>query len=57
VHNKLIEALGSRAQGLVFDAGQELLGHATIAMTLDTYSHFLPSMGEQTVRAMEAALS
>jgi integrase len=24
---------------------QELLGHATIAMTLDTYSHFLPSMG------------
>ena len=36
---------------------QELLGHATIAMTLDTYSHFLPSMGEQTVRAMEAALS
>src|SRR5215207_9210238 len=36
---------------------QELLGHATIAMTLDTYSHFLPSMGGQTVRAMEAALS
>jgi hypothetical protein len=36
---------------------QELLGHATIAMTLDTYSYFLPSMGDQTVRAMEAALS
>lgn len=36
---------------------QELLGHATIAMTLDTYSHFLPSMGDQTVLAMEAALS
>jgi integrase len=36
---------------------QELLGHATVAMTLDTYSHFLPSMGDQTVRAMEAALS
>jgi integrase len=36
---------------------QELLGHVTIAMTLDTYSHFLPSMGEQTVKAMEAALS
>jgi integrase len=36
---------------------QELLGHATIAITLDTYSHFLPSMGDQTVRAMEAALS
>jgi integrase len=36
---------------------QELLGHATIAMTLDTYSHFLPSMGDPTVRAMEVALS
>jgi integrase len=36
---------------------QELLGHASIAMTMDTYSHYLPSMGEQTVRAMEAALS
>jgi integrase len=36
---------------------QDLLGHATIAMTLDTYSHFLPSMGGQTVRAMEAALA
>ena len=35
---------------------QELLGHATISVTLDTYSHFLPSMGDQTVRAMEAAL-
>jgi integrase len=35
---------------------QELLGHATIAMTLDTYSHFLPSMGDQTAMAMEEAL-
>jgi integrase len=35
---------------------QELLGHATIAMTLDTYSHFLPSMGDQTARAMEGVL-
>ena len=32
---------------------QELLGHATIAITLDTYSHVLPGMGEQTTRAME----
>ncbi len=36
---------------------QELLGHATIAMTLDRYSHVLPSMGDQTARAMEAVLS
>jgi integrase len=36
---------------------QELLGHATIAITLDTYSHVLPSMGDQTAKAMEVALS
>ena len=36
---------------------QELLGHATIALTLDRYSHWIPSMGDQTARAMEAALS
>ena len=36
---------------------QELLGHATISITLDTYSHVLPGMGNQTVAAMEEALS
>jgi integrase len=36
---------------------QELLGHATIAITLDTYSHVLPGMGDQTARAMQDALS
>lgn len=35
---------------------QELLGHATIAITLDTYSHYLPSMGDQAARAMGDAL-
>ena len=35
---------------------QELLGHASIAMTLNRYSHWIPSMGDQTARAMEAAL-
>jgi integrase len=35
---------------------QELLGHATIAMTLDTYSHYLPSMGDQAASAMGDAL-
>ena len=35
---------------------QELLGHATIAITLDTYSHVLPGMGKQTADAMEAVL-
>jgi integrase len=36
---------------------QKLLGHATIAITLDTYSHVLPSMGDQTARAMQDALT
>jgi len=36
---------------------QELLGHSSIAMTLDRYSHWIPSMGDQTARAMEAALN
>jgi integrase len=36
---------------------QELLGHATIAITLDTYSHVMPGMGDQTAAAMEDALS
>jgi integrase len=35
---------------------QELLGHATIAITLDTYSHVMPGMGDQTARAMESTL-
>jgi integrase len=36
---------------------QELLGHATIAITLDTYSHVLPGMGGEAAIAMEDALS
>lgn len=35
---------------------QELLGHSSVAMTIDRYSHWIPSMGDQTARAMEAAL-
>src|SRR5215210_5912369 len=35
---------------------QELLGHASIAQTLDTYSHVLPGMGGRITSAMEDAL-
>jgi integrase len=35
---------------------QELLGHATIAVTLDTYSHVLPGMGDGLADAMDEAL-
>jgi integrase len=36
---------------------QELLGHSSVALTLDRYSHVMPGMGEQTAAAMEAELS
>ena len=36
---------------------QEMLGHANISETMDTYSHVLPSMQETAVSAMESALS
>ena len=35
---------------------QELLGHASIALTLDTYSHVLPGMDGGTASALEEAL-
>jgi hypothetical protein len=36
---------------------QELLGHATVAITLDTYSHVIPGLGNHTARAMEDVFS
>jgi integrase len=35
----------------------EMLGHSSIAITLDTYSHVLPNMRDQAAEAMEEALS
>jgi len=35
---------------------QKSLGHANIAMTLDRYSHWMPSMGRATADAIDAAL-
>jgi integrase len=35
---------------------QELLGHARVAITLDTYSHMLPGMGGEAADAMGEAL-
>ena len=34
----------------------EMLGHANIAITLDTYSHVLPDMQEKAARTLEEAL-
>jgi integrase len=35
---------------------QELLGHASVAITLDTYSHMLPGMGSEAADAMGKVL-
>jgi integrase len=34
----------------------EMLGHATIAITLDTYSLVLPNMQKEAARALEETL-
>ena len=36
---------------------QALLGHATVAITLDTYSHIIPGMRDLTARTMEDIFS
>ena len=36
---------------------QERLGHATIAITLDTYSHILPDIQRGAAEALETALT
>ena len=36
---------------------QELPGHANIAITLDTYSHVVPGMGDHVAEAMKEVLS
>jgi hypothetical protein len=35
---------------------QQLLGHASMQLTLDRYSHWMPSMGKHTASAMDDAL-
>ncbi len=35
---------------------QELLGHATITVTLDAYSHVLPGRGDGLADTMDEAL-
>lgn len=34
----------------------EALGHASVAFTLDTYSHVIPSLGQQAADAIQAAI-
>jgi len=36
---------------------QEILGHSQIRLTLDTYSHVLPTMQEEAVNTLERVLA
>jgi integrase len=44
------------SQGVHPKVVQELLGHSQISVTLDTYSHVLPTLQAQAARAMEVLL-
>lgn len=43
-------------QGIHHKVVSERLGHTTIAITLDTYSHVLPGIQEQAAEKLHAAL-
>ena len=34
----------------------EMLGHSSVSITLDVYSHLIPGLGDATALAMEGAL-
>jgi integrase len=45
------------AKGIHPKIAQDRLGHATIAVTMNTYSHVTPHMQEQAATALDDALS
>ena len=45
------------AQGVHAKIVSERLGHASIGITLDTYSHLLPGLQEEAVRQLDASLA
>jgi len=44
------------SQGVHPKVAQELLGHSTVSMTLDTYSHVAPALAVEATRLLEARL-
>jgi len=45
------------ASGVHPKIASERLGHATVGLTLDTYSHVIPGMQEDAVARIDAALA
>jgi integrase len=44
------------SEGINVKVVSEMLGHASITITLNTYAHVLPDMQDSAAEAMEAAL-
>jgi integrase len=44
------------AAGVHPKIAQERLGHSTVSITLDTYSHVLPGMQDDAVAKVDAAI-
>ena len=47
----------SLAKGVHVKFVTEMLGHSTIVLTLDTYSHVIPAMHSDAAAAMDAAFT
>jgi integrase len=45
------------SSGTPVKAVSEMLGHSSVGITLDTYSHELPDMQLEAARVMDEALS
>ena len=54
---ELVDALLCIARGVMPVAVQELLGHSGIAVTMDVYSHVLPTMQPEAMSDMDKLLS
>jgi integrase len=52
-----LSVVKTQAKGTHPKIVQEMLGHANISMTMDTYSHVLPDMQEKAVSAMDDVFS
>jgi integrase len=53
-HTCATQLLGKNVNAKVVS---DMLGHASTAITLDTYSHVLPNMQDSAAEAIEEALS
>jgi integrase len=48
---------GSIVQGIPVKVVQEVLGHSSVSVTMDIYSHVLPDMQEKAAEEMDVLLS